>query len=917
MPGRRALLIMAGILGLLLVLLVLTPYIIGWVATGWLRDNGAGKVELQDIDFNPFTGVVVIEQLRVRKQDRDTLYIPGLMLDLDWQPLLSRKVHIKKARIDGVHLSIDESPDGELQIAGIALAGGEAGGNETVEPWAYGIDELSIQNTVIDYRTPDLQLKTEIHDLALRGLATWATSPAPLIFAGALNGAGIKLDGRLPALADGYGFTGSVSVAGLPLEDFAGLAQPEVSELSGRLTLDSSVAVGYGSGKPLQVEQDGAIQLRELQLAQDDNTVRYALLKWQGTTNLVLDDAVSVNISGTLSGDTLDLALPDQGLGLRQLVWEGTADVSAADHVAVSADGRVAGDGITLALPDQSLELQQLVWEGKADVSTAVAVAVSSSGKLTGNGIDLAMPSEAFRLLMGALNWEGSAAYTGGESADLQVSGRLGLDNAEVDAIEGSARLVGFDALGIDSIEVQGVDAVSIDNLVITGALLADTVSGAADAAEGARKVPPLQIASLIFDRIEIIDGKRVSIDTIESREAQYTALRNKGGKWRIATIMESLPFMGKAKEDGPADAEAEPGSVRVGVLENNDLVLRLVDYSVDPPFRIQLSGMEVTKDIDTARPNQDTHVYLKARTARHDSIEVKGTVRPLASPVSLNLESRIEGLELPPLSPYAIGSIGRRLDSGQLDADSTLKVEQGELDGVNKLVMKGLSISPVKADGQQATGMQLAVPLDKGLDMLRDDHDVIRLELPITGKLDSPDFDISDVLNQAITKATKEGAIASLSLLLQPYGSLITVARYAADKASAVHLDPVVFEPASAEVDEARHDYLDKVAGIIEQRPNINIMLCGVASAYDRVEMARQATAARTEDSDKKQGKDTLPPAVEVPDEQLIDLADRRDAAVKDYLVGKHGIKPGRLVACQPRVDPDGGAKPRVDLLI
>ena len=49
----------------------------------------------------------------------------------------------------------------------------------------------------------------------------------------------------------------------------------------------------------------------------------------------------------------------------------------------------------------------------------------------------------------------------------------------------------------------------------------------------------------------------------------------------------------------------------------------------------------------------------------------------------------------------------------------------------------------------------------------------------------------------------------------------------------------------------------------------------------------------------------------------RLIELADGRDAAIKDYLVGKHGVKPGRLVACQPAIDPDEGAGPRVDLLI
>jgi hypothetical protein len=53
------------------------------------------------------------------------------------------------------------------------------------------------------------------------------------------------------------------------------------------------------------------------------------------------------------------------------------------------------------------------------------------------------------------------------------------------------------------------------------------------------------------------------------------------------------------------------------------------------------------------------------------------------------------------------------------------------------------------------------------------------------------------------------------------------------------------------------------------------------------------------------------------VSDERLIDLANSRDDAVKDYLVSRHGIKPGRLVACQPVIDPAEGAGPRVDLLL
>ena len=920
LPGRRVLLIIAGLTGLLVLLLVLTPFVMGWLASDWLRKHGADTVELQDVDFNPFTGIVGIDRLHVVKQDNETLVIPRLMLDLDWEPLLSRKVYVRKAMIEGVRLSIDETPDGELQIAGISLAGDEESDEKTGDPWGYGIDELTIRDTVIDYRTPDLQLKTEIHDLALSGLTTWATAPAPLTLNGALNGAGISLAGQLPALSDGYGFAGDITVSGLPLQDFANVSQPAVSDLAGQLALDSVIDIGYSPGEPLQLKQDGRIRLDALQFSQDGNRLQYAGLEWLGTVTISQGEALEINLNGKVSGDELGLAMPDQNLGLNKLVWEGKVDVNATEHIAVNTGGVLELGGIEVALPDQSLGLQRLNWEGKVDLSTADDVTLNTSGSLIGSGIDFAMPSQRFRLREDAVNWDGSVGYTGGESGDLKLSGALNLDSMEIDALEEATRLLGFDALSVDRIDIQGVDAITIENLQINGALLADSSSGAEEVTEQAKRVPPLQIASLNLDRIEVTGGKRVSIDTIESRGAQYTALRNKGGKWRMATIIESLPFMGQTEEgdsDDSGDGDAEPGSVRVGVLKNTDLVLRFEDYSVTPPFRAELSGMVVTENIDTARPDQDTHIYLEGKSARHDSIQVKGTVRPLASPVSLNLESNIEGLELPPLSPYAIASIGHRLDSGQVDAETTLKVDKGQLDGMNRLVMKGLSISPVKSNGQEQMNTQLAVPLDKGLDMLRDDHDVIRLELPITGALDSPDFDISDVINQAVAKATKEGAIASLTLLLQPYGSLITVARYAADKASAVHLDPVEFAPASDVLAEERHDYLDKIAGIIAKRPGINIMLCGVATAYDRVELVKQASAAQAEGKDKKQAKDAPLADVEVPDDQLIGLADRRDEAIKDYLVEKRGIKPGRLVACQPRIDPDGGASPRVDLLI
>ncbi|MEN8108587.1 MAG: DUF748 domain-containing protein [Pseudomonadota bacterium] len=828
---RRWVIVVTVIATLFLAVIVVTPYIMELALEDWLRDNGADQVEIDDIDFNPVTGITVIELLNVKVGEHDTLVIPRLTLDLDWSPLFSRQVYIKAVALDGVEIDVSVDENGAMNIGGIELDTGESD-EETDEPWDYGIVELIITNSVLDFRNPVLRVKTGIDDLKLTELTTWASAPAPVTFTGTFNGASIHLDGQLPPLSAGYGYSGRVKVDDLSLAIFEQLAAPAVTGLAGRVMLDTDFSVTYTEDKPLVMKQDGQIQVSELQLKQGEDSIGYAQLQWQGVV----------------------------------------------------------------------------------DVSLADVLEMASNGVLNGNDLVIDMPGEGARLKQGSLAWEGKAGYSDAEDGAVQAGGQLRFERTELDPADGQIHLANFDVLEVHSLAVQGLDAISIDSINVNGATFAESVGKGDGTKASASELPPLQIASMEINSLKVTDGNRIAIKTIDVQDAQYVARRNKDGQWRMVTILETLPFAGEEAEPEPG---AKPGSLQLETMKiHGNSTLTVQDYDVSPPFRMRFNIEEIVhNDFDSGNPDQVNRILWKGNISKHNRILIKGTVVPLATPVSLKLDVTVEGLELPPMSPYSIDSIGYRMDSGQLDSDSSLRIDKGQLDGTNKLTMRGLQMTPVKGEQLDKMENQLAVPLNKGLDMLRDDHDVIRVDLPITGDLDNPDFDASDAINQAVAKAAREAAITSLTLLLQPYGSLITIARYAADKAAEVKLDPVVFAPASATVDEARHDYLDKVAGIIKKRPNINIRLCGVATEADREALIQQTPAARADKQDKADKAE--PPAVEIPDEQLQTLADQRDEAVKDYLVSQHGIKPGRLVACQPAIDSEADAEPRVDLLI
>ncbi len=326
------------------------------------------------------------------------------------------------------------------------------------------------------------------------------------------------------------------------------------------------------------------------------------------------------------------------------------------------------------------------------------------------------------------------------------------------------------------------------------------------------------------------------------------------------------------------------------------------------PPFSLSLQTERFEiGTLDSARPQQPTPVQLAGRLGQHGRLAIHGSIRPFAAVPGFDVQADVGALELYPLSSYTAPALGFRLRSGTLDAKAKITTRQGKLDGLMKLTIRELDLSSL--NNQQAaklTGL-LDMPLDLALNVLRDDHNTIRLQLPVSGDPAAPDFDLSDALNQALAVGLKQGAMSYLSMMLQPYGTIISVAKFAGEQITRLRLDPVVFSPGRAQLTAQAADYLDHVAGVLTARSKVALKLCGVAVAADR--------KALPADSGEPVKEASPPPAT--PAQRLQQLALRRAEAVKHYLVTKHSIDAARLAACLPEIDDHEKARPRVELLI
>jgi outer membrane protein OmpA-like peptidoglycan-associated protein len=502
----------------------------------------------------------------------------------------------------------------------------------------------------------------------------------------------------------------------------------------------------------------------------------------------------------------------------------------------------------------------------------------------------------------------------------LQLSSDIRLSGLNVVAGDSRLELLRSARLDLSGLAMQGMDRLSIQSVAAEKLV----IGRQADDTE--------QDASMDVDRFEVtslaLADKLLSVDEVNYTGGHNHLRRDPEGNWRIIAIVKAMSRLAAKQEDAevaPAPREgtdntAEAPQPLAAVVKrikvDGDSTISLLDQSVKPAFQVNVKLNSVLiESLDTRQPEQKSPVQIDASVGKYTRLSLQGDVQPFATPLGMDLKANIDALDLPPLSPYTRESLGLVLDSGTLDADATVKIDKKKMDGLVKLKLHQLELENVES--KNSLQSQIPVPLDVALDTLRDSNNTISLKVPVTGDPANPDFDVNDVLSKALAGGVKKGALTYLTLALQPYGTLITAAKYAGEEITKVRLNPVEFEPGQAGLNDTDKDYLSKVAKVLNERPQLAIKLCGVAVPRDTAWFRQQAAAAQK--SGDKTGTATRPAAPEVADTQLLDLARARAESVKDYLVTTFKIPADHLVGCRPRIetDADKGAAPRTDLLI
>ena len=355
------------------------------------------------------------------------------------------------------------------------------------------------------------------------------------------------------------------------------------------------------------------------------------------------------------------------------------------------------------------------------------------------------------------------------------------------------------------------------------------------------------------------------------------------------------------AASDSKTKEKPSDFGFRIGKIEiTGDSKLRFQDESVSPTFSIDLSLLEARlADLDSRQPEKPATLKLLLSDREDGRLSLDGTMQPFAGKLSLDWVGKIESLELPPLSPYVIQNTGYRFMGGEMQADIPVKVNQNQLEGKIDLILYNPKVEPIKADGSSKENqgkIRLNMSLDSALKLMRDKQNNVKINIPISGDISDPKFSVAEAVNKVLAKTLQTSALSYLKYMLGPYGIGISAAEYAYEQASKIRLNPILFAPGSADLDEAAIEYLKRVAAIMKEYPEVQVSACGVSTESDRAAMGANAS---------------------IEGAALLELAKNRMRSIEDHLVKLNGIESKRIITCEPKIDKSAEAEPRVNLEI
>jgi len=278
----------------------------------------------------------------------------------------------------------------------------------------------------------------------------------------------------------------------------------------------------------------------------------------------------------------------------------------------------------------------------------------------------------------------------------------------------------------------------------------------------------------------------------------------------------EPKPSLSKKEEETQPDEKKEYlGDILAKNIEINRITLQngtiaFDDRKIKPNFSSTLTELTGRVTGVTSITTKPADVDIRGKIGRQIPMEITGKIYPFKTNLFVDVKASLRDFNLSPMTPYSGTYAGYKIEKGSLSFDLKYLISGMKLDAENKVVIDQLTLGD-RVESPQATKL----PVGLAITLLRDSDGKINLDIPLTGRIDDPEFSVWRIVVQVIVNILTKVATAPFALLGSLFGG-------------GEELSYIEFDNGSTDISEPNMKKIETLVKALKAKPALKLDIVG-----------------------------------------------------------------------------------------
>ena len=821
--------------GIIVVIMVAAYFILPPVLKSFLvktlTENLHRQVTLQEISVNPLRLTVTLKSLQIKDRESNDSFISfdRLFLNIDTFSLFRRALILKEITLTNPFIRITRHEDGSYNFSDLIPK--EEKEEKPSTPLEFSLNNIRIENGGIDFVDGPFDTTHTARDIHIAipfisNIPKYVDTLVQPRFAATINGVPYSLEGKTKIFKDSRETIFNINIEDLDIPFYLAYIPHElnISVPSGKLDVQSTITFSIASDRHSVISVTGNVTLRNF-ILQERNKNTVAGLKRLDVVMTAIEPLQSQYHFAKISIEYPEVNVRRGKNGAMNLLTmvppnkEGVKpEPKAADTLLptlilddfdlkggkITYRDEVPREPINSMIQDISIKGEKITTVKDSQGKLSVLMDLNKRrGSLTVNGpvglnpvfADLDMNlkkmrvrpfqeyfTENFRVnfINGDISAKGRVSVSKAPEKDLSIKydGNVLLANfATVDKVNGE------DFLKFKSLYVNLLNA-GYNPLFV--------------------RIKDISLTDF-YVRIIVNDDGTLNLQNVAKPEA---AVQQESAVPKSASPEKEDKAPPKEKKEYVGDILAK--NIEINRISIQNGTIAFDDHRIKPNYSSTLTELTGRMTGITSITTKPADMDIRGKIGRHIPMEITGKVHPFMTNLFVDLKASLRDFNLSPLTPYSGTYAGYKIEKGSLSFDLKYLIDDKKLDAENKVVIDQLTLGE-RVESPKATKL----PVGLAITLLRDSDGKINLDIPVTGRIDDPEFSVWRIVLQVIINLLTKVATAPFALLGSLFGG-------------SEELSYIEFDYGSFDISEQNMKKIETLVKALKAKPALKLDIVG-----------------------------------------------------------------------------------------